>query len=77
MITLRRLDQREIVVNATHIVVVEATPDTLITLSTGEKLLVRDTPSEVIERATQYLRMLGRGPLAPVVKPNFNAAAED
>lgn len=62
MIELVRLNNEVIVINAAHIVSVEAAPDTLLTLTTGEKLLVRNSTEEVIQKSTNYLRELGRGP---------------
>ncbi len=62
MIELNRLNQLSIVVNCAHIVTVEATPDTVVTLTTGEKLLVRDSVRDVVNRTARYLRQLGRGP---------------
>ena len=59
MIRLTRLNHQEMVVNITHIVTLEATPDTIVTLFGGEKLLVCESLSEVIERAIQYLRRCG------------------
>lgn len=49
MIRLRRLGQRSDVVylNPDLIVSVEATPDTVVTLTTTTKILVSDTPEEV------------------------------
>ena len=68
MIRLTRLNQEEIVVNVSHIVSIESTPDTLVTLYGGEKLMVRETQAEVIDRVTQFLRRVGGygGPLALV-----------
>lgn len=68
MIRLTRLNQDEIVVNVAHIVTIESTPDTLVTLYGGEKVMVRETQAEVIERVTQFLRRVGGygGPLAVV-----------
>lgn len=64
MIELTRLNQTPVVVNCTHIVTVEATPDTVVTLTTGEKLLVRDSVRDVVDRTARYLRQLGAGPVA-------------
>ena len=65
MIRLTRLNQDEIVVNVAHIVTIESTPDTLVTLYGGEKLMVRETQAEVTERVIQFLRRVGGygGPL--------------
>ena len=63
MIDLQRLNGYPIVVNAAYILFVEETPDTLITLSTGEKLLVKNRAEEVIQKVTDFLRSLGHGPI--------------
>ena len=58
MIAVTRLDQRKVIVNADLIKYVESTPDTLLTLTTGEKLMVRETPEEVIDRVVEFGRRL-------------------
>ena len=68
MVRVTRLDGSEIVVNADLIETLEATPDTVVTLSTGRRLVVREPVEEVIERVTAYRRRLG-GPAAPVGGP--------
>lgn len=54
MIRLSRLNGKEFVVNCELIKYVESTPDTVITLSTNEKLMVRDTVDQVIEKTIQF-----------------------
>lgn len=58
MIKLTRLNGQEFVLNAHLIKFVEVTPDTLITLRDGEKLMVRESPDIVIHRAVEYRRSL-------------------
>ncbi len=58
MITLTRLDKRVVVVNAELIKMLEATPDTIITLINGDTLLVRESVEEVVERAIDYARQV-------------------
>ena len=65
MISLTRLNQQSIVVNADTIVLVEATPDTLLTLSNGVRLHVRESVPQVLERAVAYQRLVQSG--VPVV----------
>ncbi len=65
MITVTRLNGEEIVLNAGLIELVEKTPDTLITLATGRKIMVRETSAEVAERATAYYRRIGYAAVAP------------
>ncbi len=58
MITLTRLDKRVVVLNAELIKMLEATPDTIITLINGDTLLVRESVDEVVERAIDYARQI-------------------
>ena len=46
------------VINADLIKYVETTPDTIVTLTSGEKILVKETAREVVERVIQYGRRL-------------------
>ena len=56
MIRLTRLNERPFVLNAEQIRTVEETPDTMITLLTGDQLVVRESMEEVIRRAVEYAR---------------------
>lgn len=58
MITLTRLDKRVIVLNADLIKMIEATPDTIITLINGDTMVVRDSVDEVVRRAIDYQRQV-------------------
>jgi flagellar protein FlbD len=58
MITVTRLNNISIVVNPELIAFIEETPDTMITLSNGEKLIVKETVSEVIRRILNYRRSI-------------------
>ena len=65
VIALTRLDGAELVVNAELIELVEATPDTHLTLTDGRKLIVRETPDAVVSRVIAY-RRAAYGPVRPV-----------
>jgi len=54
MIKLTRLDGETFVLNADLIRYVEARPDTFITLTTGERVVVAETMDEVLMRAVTY-----------------------
>ncbi len=54
MIKVTRLNGKEFVVNAELIEFVEATPDTVITLVSGKKIVVRESVDQVIERVVRY-----------------------
>jgi len=62
MIVLTRLDGKELVVNAEHILMVERTPDTMLLLANGMHLMVREPLEEVVERAVAYRRRTFSGP---------------
>lgn len=62
MIALTRLDESELVVNADHILTAEATPDTVVVLTTGLKLMVRESLPEVIDRVAAWQRRVRGGP---------------
>ncbi len=68
MIQLTRLNQVPLLVNADLIEHVEMTPDTLIVLTTGQKILVRETPNEIIDKVVCFRRNILEGlPLATVL----------
>jgi flagellar protein FlbD len=54
MIKLTRLDGEPFILNAELIRYVEARPDTFITLTTGERVVVTETMDEVMARAISY-----------------------
>ena len=56
MIKLSRLDGEAFVLNAELIRYVESRPDTFITLTTNERLVVREAMDEVMRRAIDYQR---------------------
>lgn len=61
MIFLTRLNQAPFVVNSDLIEHIEVTPDTVIALTTGEKILVRESAEEVVARTVQFRRSLLQG----------------
>lgn len=56
MIRVTKINDAELVINSDLIEFVEATPDTMITLTSGKKIIVRETVGEVIERVAQFKR---------------------
>ena len=59
MIKLTKFNHTQVVVNADLVEMLEATPDTVVTLLTGKKLLVLEPVDEVIERMIAYRRATG------------------
>jgi flagellar protein FlbD len=58
MIAVTRLDGTPIIVNCEQIAWIEFQPDTVVCLMNGEKLLVRERPEVVVERAQEYKRVV-------------------
>lgn len=58
MIALRRLNNQPIMVNPDLIESLEATPDTVVTLTSGNKLIVRDTMDEIRDRIVEFKRRI-------------------
>jgi flagellar protein FlbD len=58
MISLTRLNHTSVVINPDLIVIIEETPDTIITLSNGEKITVQEKVQEVIRRVIEFRRRI-------------------
>ena len=58
MIKVTRFTGEEFVVNAEMIQYVESKPDTIITLTTKERIIVRESMDEVVRRVIEYGRAL-------------------
>ncbi|MBE7559990.1 flagellar FlbD family protein [bacterium] len=74
MIELSRLDGSKFYINAIHIETVEATPDTVITLFSGKKFVVREKPAQVVGEVVAYQREIAA--TAPVPLPGAGGHAE-
>jgi len=61
MIRLTRLNNQPLMVNSDLIKFVEQSPDTLITLITGEKIVVRENAEEVLLRLIEFRRSVLQG----------------
>ncbi len=61
MIQLTRLNNHPLAVNSDLIKFVEQSPDTVITLVNGEKIVVRESAPEVLERVVQFRRSVLQG----------------
>ena len=56
MIKVTRLNDTLLVVNADLIEFVETIPDTIISLTTGKKIMVKETMDQIIDRVTNFKR---------------------
>lgn len=76
MIALTRLNGNPLTINSDLIKFVESSPDTMLTLVTGEKIVVRESCDEVIEQALAWrVRILQESTLSAVNLQSTQAAA--
>ncbi|ACL70429.1 flagellar FlbD family protein [Halothermothrix orenii] len=54
MIKVKKINGDEIVINADLMETVQATPDTVITLTTNKKILVLDDVDDIIKKVIEY-----------------------
>ena len=58
MIPVTRLNGKRFVINAGQIRYIESTPDTLITLMNGDKVMVKESIEDVVKLAVDYSRQI-------------------
>ena len=58
MISVTRLNDQPLVLNAELIKTVESTPDTLITLINGDRMMVKESMDEIVRKAVEYGRQI-------------------
>jgi flagellar protein FlbD len=63
VISVTRLDGSQLYLNADLIELVEATPDTIVTLTTHRRLVVRESVDDIVARAIAYQRRVHAGPV--------------
>ena len=66
MIRLTRLNRAPMVLNSDLIEHIDVTPDTVITLTTGQILRVRETADEVVDRIVDFRRRVFHDDVPPV-----------
>jgi len=70
MINLRLINGSDIVLNADLIEFIEATPDTIISLSTGKKMMVQESVQEVVDKVIEFRQRVGASAKDLVSKPD-------
>ena len=63
MIYLTRLNDSTIVINSDLIEFVESIPDTIITLATGQKIMVKESVEDVVDKTMKYKQEILHKPL--------------
>ena len=61
MIELMKTNGSKIVINADLIEEIKETPDTVITLTNGKQLLVKDSSDEIVEKVIEYRQKIMMG----------------
>ena len=61
MIQLTRLNNKPLMVNSDLIKFVEQSPDTVVTLISGEKIVVLEKPDDVLARVVEFRRAVLQG----------------
>ena len=73
VIRLTRLNGQGLAVNSDLIKFIENAPDTVLTLTSGEKIIVRETTDQVVERIIAFRRAVLAG--LPSITHDLNSAA--
>jgi len=58
MILLTKLNNAHVVVNCDMMQSIEETPDTVITLGNGDKIVVKERMTEIIDKIVEYRRRI-------------------
>ena len=60
MIVVTKLNDKELYINSDYIECIEATPDTTITMTTGRKIIVKESIDDIIDKIVDYKRKIYR-----------------
>ncbi len=66
MIFVQRFDGKKIVVNGELIEMIESTPETIITTTTGKKITVKESIEEIVDKVKNYKKEIS----LPIIKTN-------
>ena len=78
MVQLTRLNHLPLVLNSDLIEYIEITPDTVITLTTGQKIMVRESAAEVVDRVVAFRRsILNPNEACPIQNGEPEAEAQE
>ena len=74
MISLTRLNNSALTINSDLIKFIENAPDTVITLTTGEKVVVRESTEDVLRKVIAFRRAVLVGLISGGTDPNRGMA---
>jgi len=58
MISVTRLNDQEFIINCDLIECIEATPDTTITMTTGRKVIAKESIDDIMEKVVAYKKKI-------------------
>ncbi len=58
MIKIKKINNKEIVINCELIEIIESNPDTTITTTTGKRIISCESVDEIIDKVIQYKRKI-------------------
>jgi len=70
MIRLTRINHVPLVLNSDLIEHIETTPDTVISLTTGQKIMVLESADDIIDRVVQFRRAIFNSGFHSASKPS-------
>ena len=62
MVTITKLNGLQVVINSELIELIEATPDTTITMTTGRKVIAKEPVDEIIAKVIEFKSKISRYP---------------
>ncbi len=69
MIRLTRINHIPLVLNSDLIEHIEATPDTIISLTNGQKIVVAESVDDVVQRVIEFRRSILVAPVKDLMNP--------
>lgn len=58
MVKVQKLNGTDLIINAELIETIESTPDTIVTLQTGKKLILKTKADDLVENIIEYKKMI-------------------
>ena len=77
MIKVMRLNSKDLIINADLIESIESTPDVVISLTTGNKIVVRNSIDEIINKVIDYKAKTGLDLLNIIQSRSMKRAAQE
>ena len=71
MIVLKKINGNDVMVNPDLIRFIETAPDTILTFTDGEKLMVRDLPQEILQKIISFRRSFASPSLSNYSAPSL------